>query len=203
MSNKNSTETWAEVCHRVTPQEIGTIRTYNCKGEQEEIVANTRLHSQMKTKSGAPSKERGGTKIVFDQSKVRNFFLTNQVPKSLCVPGTAPIKPIKGHRQHTALRTMRQYNVTSSNMCARNISYDMRLNRPKSPTRIMIVRREQHRPSNKDMADCRIRQTQAENDEKAQKMEQLARTNNPAIASQPTINCSPQFKSFQHHKLPE
>ena len=126
----------------------------------------------------------------------QNFFLANQVQKSLCTPGTAQIRPIKGHRQDTALRTMRQYNVTSSNMSTRNISYDMDFKRPKSPTSSMITQCEQHRPSRNEIPDCRQQQKHAENDGQAPKMEQLMRTINPAIASWPAIDCSPQSNSY-------
>ena len=63
---------------------------------------------------------------------------------------------MNGHRQHTALKTMRQYNCTSSTRCVGQTSCRMRQKRNKTPTTTMIVRRVLHKATRKEITTCRV-----------------------------------------------
>ena len=84
------------------------------------------------------------------------FLLTNQRPKALNHRPTPQLRPMNGLRQHTALKTMREYNCTSSTGCVAQNTDRVHQLRPLSPTSTMIVQRKAHKPTRKDMAKCRM-----------------------------------------------
>ena len=145
---------------------------------------------------------RAGTKNIFDQSKV-SIFLANQRPEALTHRPAPQLRPMNGLRQHTALRTMRHYNIARSTGCVAQNVDRMHQMKPTSPISTLIVRRDTRKPTRKDMVKCRMLHKIAENAKKKRRVQGQMTKDEIVILPYRARNQPSQFKSSAHRTPPE